>query len=236
MNREDKQMIIIYALIIIIIILLVLLTKVITGSVEKPEPQDNGKVQPVDTNPYPTINAQCIFDTTLEQYAAATTPGCENGYTRYNMNVDLNGEILKVSVVYSDVTKVKTGLFINDKRVTGVEELHNVQFGIFDNKLFIHDKNNNEVNALAYNSKGKEVYNLKKILEKTEIKDLSTGDTNISSKTLDPNSFMYAEGTIDFNSSTNTCQNGEQSKGSHYRVTYKDETFNSPEFIELVKC
>ena len=223
MNREDKQMIIIYALITIIIILLVLLTKIITTDVEKPKPEPKKIPNTVDTNPFPTVSTECIFDTTLEDYSTLTKAGCENGYTRYNMDVNLENETLKVSVIYSDITSIKTGVFIGNKKAANLEDITKVNFGVFDNKLFMHIKNSNETNAIAYNSKGEEVYNLKNVLEKNDIKDSSADNVNISAETLDPNSFIYTEGVIEFSSFTNTCQNGEQAKGSRYQVTYKGE-------------
>ena len=240
MKREDKQMILIYFLIFAIIVLLIILTKVIISSVKKPEPKEKPKtpVQKQEINPYPTVNEECTFDIDINSYSALTGAGCEGGYTRYNINnIVLNETPLTVSVIYSDINQIKTGLFINDKKVkSNIDGVENIKFGIFDNKLFIFDKTNNEANALAYNSEGKEVYNLKKVLEKEKITDLSTGDTLISSKTLNRDTFIFTEGVIEFDSISSTCENGEKSKGSHYKITYKDENFEKPEFMELINC
>lgn len=236
MNREDKQMIIIYALITIIIILLVLLTKIVTATMDKPKEEPKTTPKTVDTNPFPTVNTECVFDTTIEEYNKLEKAGCDNGYTRYNINANLAAETLKVSVIYSDITSIKTGVFIGENKVASIEAINKVSFGVFENKLFIHVKNSSETNALAYNSNGKEVYNLKTVLEKNDIKDQSAEGSSISAETIDPNSFIYAEGVIEFNSFTNTCQNGEQAKGSKYRVTYSGEEFELPEFVELIKC
>lgn len=119
---------------------------------------------------------------------------------------------------------------------SGIDAIGNIKFGIFDNKLFVHDTTNNEANALAFNNEGKEVYNLKKVLEKEKITDLSTGDTYISSKTLNRDTFKFTEGVIEFDSVSNNCSNGEKSRGSHYRIIYKDEKFEKPEFMELIGC
>lgn len=240
MKREDKQMILLYFLIFIIIVLLIMLTKVITSSVKKEQPKEsaNEPIQKLEINPYPNVNEECTFDVSLNEYNALTMAGCEGGYTKYNINnINLNETSLKVSIVYSDKEQIKTGLFINDKKVkSNIDAVQNIKFGIFDNKLFIHDVTNNEANALAFNSEGKEVYNLKTILENEKITDLSTGDTKISSKTLNKTTFIFKEGSIEFDSISNNCQNGEKSKGSHYKVTYKDEKFEKPEFMELISC
>ena len=240
MKREDKQMILIYFLIFVIIVLLIILTKVIIDSVKNAEPEkkQTAPIQKLEINPYPNVNEECTFDVNINEYNLLTGAGCEGGYTRYNINnISLNETILNVSIIYSDKEQIKTGLFINDKKVkSNIDAVQNVKFGIFDNKLFILDKTNNEANALAFNSEGKEVYNLKTVLENGKITDLSTGETNISTKTLNKDTFIFAEGYIEFDSISNQCQNGEKSKGSHYKVTYKDEKFEKPEFMELISC
>ncbi len=240
MKREDRQMIFIYFLIFVIIVLLVILTKVIINSVESRKPKDvePEPIKKTEISPYPNVNEVCTFDVSLEEYNALTGAGCEGGYTRYNLNnVVLNDISLKVSIVYSDKNQIKTGLFINDKMVkSGIDLVSNLKFGIFDNKLFVHDMTNNMVNALAFNSEGKEVYNLKTVLEKEKVADLSADGTYISSTMLNKDTFKYSEGIIEFDSISNKCENGEKSKGSHYRVVYKDEKFEKPEFMELIGC
>ncbi len=238
MKRKGPSMILIYTLVFIIIILIVLLTKIVIESNPKQEIENPGKIEKLDINPYPSVKDECTFNITSSDYNALTMAGCQNGYTRYDINdVVLNGVSLPVSVVYSDKSKAKVGIFINDRRVTvNMDNVANVKFGIIDNKLFIYDKNNNETNALAFDSQGENVYNLKEVLETSKIKDLSVGDTEISVSTLDPKSFIFQEGYIEFSSISNQCQNGEKARGSHYKVTYKDNDFNTPEFISLVNC
>lgn len=240
MKREDKQMILIYFLIFLIIVLLIVLTKYIINSVKKPE-NDNvspAPVKQVDINPYPNVNEECIFDISFKDYNSLTQAGCENGYTRYNINdIVVNETKLNISIIYSDKEQIKTGMFINDKKVkSNIDKVENIKFGIFDNKLFILDKTNNAANALAYNSDGEEVYNLKTVLENEKIIDLSTGDTNITPNTLNRDTFKFTEGVIEFDSISNNCENGEKSKGSHYKVIYKNEKFEKPEFMELISC
>lgn len=239
MKREDKQMILIYTLIFILIILIILLTKTVINSV--PKPKQNKQPSPIkqtNINPYPAVNEECTFDITLNEYNLLTKAGCEGGYTRYNVtDVNINESNLKVSIVYSDKGQNKTGLFINDKKfISNVESVDKIKFGIFDNKLFILNKSVNNINTLAFNSSGKEVYNLKAVLEKEKVADLSADNTIVDISMLNPNTFIFKEGTIEFDSISNTCQNGEKASGSHYKVTYIDEKFEKPEFAELVSC
>lgn len=244
MKREDRQMILIYILIFLIIVLLVFLTKIVIENKPKQEPkQSGGEIQKIEINPYPTVNEECTFSVTLDEYNKLTAAGCQGGYTRYDISdININGTNLKTSVIYSDLENSDTktineGLFINDKKMTSiVDNVANIKFGIFDNKLFVHDMNNNESNALAFDVDGKQVYNLKKTLEENKIKDLSSDDININSESLDKNSFRFQEGIIEFNSVSNNCQNGEKAKGSHYKVTYSGEKFELPEFMSLVNC
>ena len=238
MKGEKKKVLLIYTLIFIIIILIVALTKIVIDSYPKQKQESTGHIEKLNINQYPTVNKECTFDVTSAEYSALSMAGCKGGYTRYNIkDIVLNEKTLKVSVIFSDKKQVKTGIFINDKRVTQkMENITNVNFGVFGNTLIIFDKNGNEANVLAFNSKGKEIYNLKDYLKNNKTKELVTGDTNISSKTLDPNSFSFKEGIIEFNSVANTCQKGETSKGSHYKITYSNETFQKPEFMNLVSC
>lgn len=239
MKREKSGMGLIYFLIFVIIILVIALAYVIIDSLpEKNTKTTSGTIEKLEVEPYPTVNTECTFDVTRAEYQALTAAGCTGGYTRYNItDIVINEVPINVSVIYSDTKQVKTGLFINDVKMTStVDSISNFKFGIFDSKLFVYDTNNNEANALAFNSKGKKVYDLKEVLEKSKIKDLSTGDTNIKANTLNPNSFRFNEGSIEFDSVSNNCQNGETSSGSHYKVVYEGTKFEKPEFMNLVNC
>ena len=144
---------------------------------------------------------------------------------------------MPVSIIYSDKKQKKVGVFVKDKRVTNkLDDIKNVVFGIFDNNLFIFDKSGKESNIFAFNSLGKEIYNLKNVLSKNKIKDLATGDTYIDVSKLDPNSFIFTNGSIEFNSIANECKEGVKASGSKYKVTYSKEKFNKPEFQSLVNC
>ena len=237
MERENKQMIFIYTLVFIIIILLVMLTKIIIESRPK-EQQVVRPTQQIDVNPYPNVNAECTFNIKYTEYNSLTSANCQGGYTRYDINdIILEATKLNVSIIYSDKNQPKTGIFINDKQVTSnIDDISKIKLGIFENKLFILDNTNKKSNVLSYNKAGIELYNLSRIIRNEKIKDLSTGDTVISSTTIDPNSFVFAEGYIEFNSLSNNCQNGEKSKGSHYKITYKDTKFELPEFMNLINC
>lgn len=237
-NKNGKILILIYILILIALIAIIFLTKQVL-SIPKPKIIEPARtVEKLDVNPYPNVNEECTFNITQSEYQALTTAGCTGGYTRYDINdIKINELQVKVSVIYSDKNGRKTGLFVNDKVITNkVDSIANFKFGIFDSKLFIIDYNNNESNVLVVNQKGKKIYDLKEVLEEKRIKELATGDTTVKNKNLDPASFTFYEGGFEFNSSVSTCQTGSNSKGSHFKVIYKNEKFEKPEFMNLIEC
>ena len=232
---KDKNMMTIYILILIILTAVITIT-MITLSGPKPSPKPNeGEIQKVEVDSYPTVNDECTFNIKLSDYKTLTEAGCKDGYTRYNIDdIMIDDKNVKVSVVYSDKDKKGTGLYVNDNRVArNVESIANYKFGSFDNKLFVLDKNK-ETNVLVFNSKGEKVYDLKSYLEKNKVKELATGDTYIKSKNVDPNSFSFYEGYFEFSSKLDKCQG--EGKGSRYKVSYKNEKFEKPEFLKLIEC
>lgn len=238
MKKETKTMILIYTLLVVILVILIVFTSIILSNPKKKSQENSGSVQKVDVERYPPVNNECTFDVKLSEYQSLTQAGCKNGYTRYNINDITVDEIqIKVSVIYSDKERKKTGLYINDTRVSNnIDSITYFKFGIFDSKLFVLDINNSESNVMVFNTKGEKIYDLSNILSKEKIKDLSTGDTVIKTSDLDPASFSFNEGAFEFSSKLDKCQTGTNSNGSHYKVTYKKDKFEKPEFISLVSC
>ena len=230
---KNKTLILIYVLIFIAIIAIILLTKTVLD-IPRPKPvQEERNVSTVEVNPYPVVNDECTFDVTLDEYHVLQEPGCVGGYTEYNIAFD--NIPLKATVLYSDKEESKAGLFVNDSRITKkLDNIANIKFGVFDDKLFIYDKNVSSLNVYVINSKGNLIYDLEDTLETYKVKEFATGDKNIKIKDLDPESFSFYEGGFEFNSKLDICENN--SKGSHYKVTYSKEKFNKPEFMNLVNC
>ncbi len=237
-NKNGKILILIYMLIIIALIAIIFLTKEVLSIPKPKEKEYERTVEKLDINPYPNVNEECTFNVSLSQYQSLSSAGCTGGYTRYDINdVKIDEVPIKVSVIYSDKEQRKTGLFVNDKAITTkVDSIANFKFGIFDSKLFVLDLNNSESNVLAVNQKGEKIYNLKAVLKEKKIKELATGDTTVKNKNLDPASFIFYEGGFEFNSTLSECQVGSNSKGSHYKVAYKNEKFEKPEFMNLIEC
>jgi len=225
------MLIFIYILILVVIVAVVLLTKIV---LDRPKPKvqtEERVVQTLDVNPYPNVNNECTFNVSLNDYHSLKTAGCTGGYTRYDIALD---ELpLKISIVYSDKDQPKTGVFVNDRKLTSeVEDIANIKFGIFDSKLFMLNIGDN--NVYAVNEKGELIYNLEEELKENKIKEFAVGDKNIKIEDLDPSSFNFYEGGFEFNSKLDACEGN--SKGSHYKVTYKNEKFNKPEFMNLIEC
>ena len=232
--KNKKMLILIYVLILVAIIAIVFLTKIVLDNVKKePTFEEEREVTTVDVNPYPVVNDECTFNVTLGEYHALESAGCVGGYTKYDIALD--DLPLKITVLYSDQEESKAGIFVNDVRITSeVSDIAKIKFGIFDKKLFIFDKTDGKANVYSVNSKGDLIYNLKDVLNKKKIKEFATGDKNISTADLDSNSFNFYEGGFEFNSKLDSCENN--SKGSHYKVTYTKEKFKKPEFMNLIDC
>ena len=242
MKREKNKIILIYVLLVIVLALIVALGYVVITSTPKETESNVGHGTTVDVNPYPNVSSQCIFSVSLEEYNALTYAGCEGGYTRYDINnVVLNGNPLTLSVIYSDKGQPKAGFIVNNRRV--IQKIDNVtllKFGIFDNKLFVLDNNNNQSNVVVINSEGNTIYNLKNELEKLKIKDnafTQNGNTTpINNTNLNPASFNFADGVFTFATTSDACNNGAAASGTNYQVTYSGEKFNKPEATSPVAC
>ena len=232
--KSGKSVYVLYLLIILIIVLLVILTKNTLKNAPKKTIDESAPIEKLEIKTYPDVNDECTFSVSYLEYGNITKAGCTGGYTRYDINdVILDGNNLKASVIYSDKEGNKTGVYVDDHIVIKkVDNIANIKFGVFDSKLFIYDKS--IPNVLVFNSKGKIVYDLNKYLNKNKVKDLSTGDTYIKTKYLDENSFIFKDGSFEFNAITNNCSAG--SKGSHYIIKYSKEKFEKPEFVELLGC
>lgn len=242
MKGEKSKIILIYVLLVIVLALIVALGYVVITSTPKETESNVGHETTVDVNPYPNVSSQCIFSVSLEEYNALTYAGCEGGYTRYDINnVVLNGTPLTLSVIYSDKGQPKAGFIVNNRRV--IQKIDNVtllKFGVFDNKLFVLDTNNNQANVVVINSEGNTIYNLKNELEKLKIKDnaftQNGNNTPINNTNLNPASFNFADGVFTFATTSDACNNGAAASGTNYQVTYSSEKFNKPEATSPVAC
>lgn len=234
--KGNKMIYVIYILIVIIIISIVFLTKNVLKSVPKKNTYDTSGVEPLEINPYPEVDEKCVFDVSYVEFGMLTKAGCSSGYTKYNINdIVLDGNQLSLSVIFSDSKNSNDGVFVNDNRIiTGIKNVSDIKFGIFGGLLFVFDKGSS--NVFSVNSKGDIIYNLSNYLKKNKVKDLSTGDVNIKLKYLDSDSFVFSDGFFEFNAITGKCQNGDSSKGSHYKVKYNGEKFDKPEFESLINC
>ena len=225
------MLVFIYFLIIVAVVAIVFLTKIVLERPKQVAEPEERNVQTLDVNPYPNVNEECTFNISLNDYHSLKTAGCTGGYTRYDIALD---ELpLKITIIYSDKNGPKTGIFVNSTKVISkVEDITNIKFGIFDSKLFIFNKSDN--NVYVTNKKGNLIYNLDEELIENKIKEFATGDKNIKIKDLDSSSFNFYDGGFEFNSKLETCEGN--SNGSHYKVTYDKEKFSKPEFMNLINC
>lgn len=237
MKREKNKVILIYSLMILVVALIVALTFTIINNPSKKVPKEStANVTPtVDVNPYPTINEECTFSLTLNEYNGITGPKCKGGYSRYNITgIALEGKKINISVIYTDQEGNKSGLYVNDqKATTKVDDLARIKLGIFDNKLFILDNNDNASNVLVYDKDQIKVYDLKETLEENKISDpaFQNAETKtISNKTIDPNSFNFTAGNFTFKTRLIDAMD-QVISGGVYKVTFSGNDFSKPVFV-----
>lgn len=228
MKGEKRKLIFVYALIFVVIFLIIALTFVVLDSI--PEKTETGSAakesSKLDVSVYPNVSEQCTFNVTYSEYNALTYAGCKGGYTRYNLtDILLNGKTINLSIVYSDSNQIKTGMFVNDKKIiNGVDDITHIKFGIFENMLFIHDTTDNKQNALAIDSTGSKVYDLSEKLKKEKVSDpLLTNVKTLSSKTV--GNFNFGANVFTFTGVV-TDDAGNVTAGSSYMVTFSGNTFS----------
>ena len=238
MKGEKSKIVLIYILMLLVIALVVALTFVILNNNSKQESKESSATTTptVDVNPYPNISDICTFNLSLSDYNALTGPGCKGGYSRYNVtDITLEGQPINVVVIYSDQNGNKAGLYINDHRFgTKVDNVTNFKLGIFDNKLFILDTNNNESNVLVFKSDSTKVYDLKEALSSAKISDpafQTLADPVISSKTIDSSGFSFGANSFTFKTQANNA--GQVINGSTYQVNFNGDEFSKPTFINM---
>ena len=234
MKGEKSKVILVYVLMLLVIGLIVALTLVILNSNEKEENHSSSanNTPTVDVNPFPNISEECTFNFTLDEYNALTGPRCKNGYSRYNVTgLSLGGQTLNVSIIYTDQDGNKAGIYVNDRRATTiVNNVTNIKFGVFDDKLFILDNNNNESNVLVFASDSTKVYDLKETLESSSITDPALNQV-LSSSTINPNSFNFT--ATNFTFQAQITSDNQTLTGSTYQVTFTGNEFSKPEFVSI---
>lgn len=233
MKGEKSKVILVYILMLLVIGLIVALTFVVLNSNEKEEEHESPAITTpkVDVNPYPNISEACTFNLSMAEYNAITGPKCKNGYSRYNVtDLSVGGQTMNVAVIYTDQEGNKAGIYVNDRRATTVvNNVTNIKFGIFDDKLFILDNNNNESNVLVFANDSTKVYDLKETLESSKITDPALNQV-LSSTTINPNSFSFTTTNFTFQAQMTDSSN-QVVNGSKYQVTFTGNEFSKPTFL-----
>lgn len=227
--KEKGKLILIYVLMFLVIVLIVALTFVVLNNTSKEKNQSfkANNTPTVDVNPYPEISDECTFNLTLNEYNALTGPKCKGGYSRYNVTgLTINEKTINLVIIYSDENGTKEGLYVNDSRKANITDVANIKLGIFDNKLFILNKNNNESNVLVYANDSTKLYDLKETLDSKKILDPILS-VNITSKTIDPNSFNFTDNNFTFKTKLVNDAN-QDVYGSTYQVNFTKNNFSDP--------
>ena len=239
MKGEHSKIILVYILMLLVVGLVIALTFVILNNNSNDEHNEStaNNRPTVDVNPYPNISSECTFILTLDEYNALTGPMCKGGYSRYDVTgLNIDGKELKAIVIYSDQNGNKAGLYINDrKNITKIDNVSNIKFGVYDNKLFVLDNNNNESNVLAFTSDSTKVYDLKESLESSKISDpafQNYGNATITSSNVDPASFVFTDANFTFKTKLVDSSN-QTISGSTYQVTFSGKDFSKPTFVTM---
>lgn len=236
MERENKKVSMIYVLTGIVILLIIYLVLFVYKTLN-PEVQEKNNSNIVTM---PQVSSSCTFNMTVSDFNNINNNNslCSS-LNKINLtDAILNGKNLNVVIYYSNVYINGAGIYINDELALfdNVLKLHKI--GIFDNKLFITDFSETEANFVVYDETGENVYSLKDALNSLQIVDSAFKAMNnnafLSISNLDPNSFVFENGKISFNSTIGSCANGIS--GSNYSIVYKGNTFESPTYITNVTC
>ena len=140
-------------------------------------------------------------------------------------DINIENNPLNLVIIYSDKEGPKSGLYLNRaKIIKKVDNLANIGIGVFDNKLFILDKEN--VNVLAYNSNAENIYNLSETLNELNLKDQTTNEI-ITTQNINPNSFNFQNTNFSFWTNSQTVNNTTVNP-VNYIVTFTGEEFNDP--------
>ncbi len=236
MKGEKTKLILVYILMLVVIGLIVALTfTILNNKKEKPKDKTAEVAPTVNVNPYPEISNECTFNLTIDEYNGLTGPKCKNGYSRYNVNnLEIDGKKINVVVIYSDQNGNKAGLYLNDKRfISEIDNVSNIKLSIYGDKLFTLNNSNGESNVLVFKNNATKLYDLKETLDNSKIADpaIQNIDNIVTSKTIDPNSFIFTETNITFKTRFIDTSN-QVINGSTYQVTINKDKFSKPEFVQ----
>ena len=191
------------------------------------------------------IKEECTFDVSLRNFNrlsnnVSALKLCSD-YNKIIINdVTLNEENANLYIIYYngelEVNNTNLGIYLNDKQITkgaSFDERNIIR--IYDNMLFIKKEDIKLTNIVVYNAKGKQKYDFAYALNSIILKDKAFKDKRIYIDDVDVNSYIFDEGEFTFET-TSECTSTQEYKGSKYKVTYKNEKFKKPEFVEKISC
>ena len=230
-NKWLKLLVIVLSIIIVILLMIIL--------------NNNKNVHKVNTKETEIkIQDSCTADNTMKQFnklaqnADLTLCG---GLNQFNItDITLDGKKQDVYVrfykgtVYDDNTF--TGVYINGERAVPNASIDFfTKLAVSNDLLFVVSNDKKKTNIVAFDSDADNIFDLSKMLEEVKVPDPSLGDvlkvTNIDFKNI-----VFGDHEVTFNTNTTQkCQNGTYS-GSTFKITYNDEGFNNPVFVNSRTC
>ena len=190
------------------------------------------------------IMDECIFNLNTERFnklAKNQKISMCGGLNQYNItDITLAGKKQDVyvrfynGIVYDDNTF--TGVYINGERAVPNASIDFfTKLAVSNDLLFVVSNDKQKTNIVAFDSDADNIFDLSKMLEEVKVPDPSLGDvlkvTNIDFKNI-----VFGDHEVTFNTNTTQkCQDGTYS-GSTFKITYDDEGFNNPVFVNSRTC
>ncbi len=255
MKRDKLKIIIVYILMFVILCLVgyLIYFSINLNKDSKEKIEDSSNKQTEETV---EISENCTFNISLSQLSSLeNNPNALSLCVGYNKlildGVILSGNPQDIYLNYYNGTLAEPsdilGVYLNNKKIiTGASYDTKVVAGVFDNLLFIKTISLEGNNVRVFNEDGRKIYDLETALGKAKIQDpvlteLAKTDQTIGTivniKNITSGGFSFTNGSFTFNTDTmGQCSAGQLYRGSTYKVTYADETFNPPAFVSYINC
>lgn len=245
---ERAKVFIVYLLIFVILGLIGYLIYFVVNFSSEDKSETKSEKTPITNE----VLSSCTFNSSTEEYNKILEGNSSinlcNGLNKIILDdVTVEGEKQNLEVMYVNGNASKGSGYMKFnglKILSKVSSTYGNILTVFDNKLFVVERNSEYVNILVYTKDGTNVFNLKDTLEASNITDPAFvelaksgyNNTILDYNHIDKDSINLSPNLITFNSdSKTTCQAGSF-KGSTYTISFKDNTFGNPVYTGNVMC
>ncbi len=245
---ERVKVFIVYLLILVIIGLIGYLIYFVINFSSPSETESHDKKASVTND----VSDSCTLDSSIEEYNKILDGNSSlnlcDGLNRIVLSdVTMEGEKQSLEILYQNGKSSNDSgymKFNGFKILSKVSSIYGSTLIVFDNKLFVIERNDEYVNILAYTKDGNNVFNLKDTLEASNISDpafVELAKSGYSNTVLDYNhidkdSVRLGSDSITFNSDSKTACQAGSFKGSTYVIKFTGNTFGNPVYTQGVTC